>query len=54
MNRPSLQFYPADWMANRNLRRCSLAARGAWMDVLCVLHDSEDEYGLVRRPLPYR
>lgn len=50
MNRPAFQFYPKDWRGNANLRRCSHAARGAWMDVLCVLHDSET-YGLVRWPL---
>jgi hypothetical protein len=47
---PAFQFYPNDWLSNVKLRRCSLAARGAWMDVLCILHDS-DEYGLIRWPL---
>lgn len=50
MKRPSFQFYPADWRNNAKLRRCSEGARGAWMDVLCVLHDS-DEYGVCRWPL---
>lgn len=50
MKRPAFQFYPADWRNNAKLRRCSPAARGAWMDVLCVLHDS-DEYGVCRWPL---
>jgi hypothetical protein len=50
MRRPSFQFYPADWRSNAKLRRCSAAARGAWMDILCVLHGS-DEYGVVRWPL---
>lgn len=50
MRRPSFQFYPADWRNNANLRRCSPAARGIWVDVMCVLHDS-DEYGIVRWPL---
>lgn len=50
MKRPSFQFYPADWKTNANLRRCSEAARGVWMDILCVLHDS-DEYGVARWPL---
>jgi hypothetical protein len=50
MKRPSFQFYPADWRNNANLRRCSPAARGGWMDVLCLLHDS-DEYGVLRWPL---
>lgn len=48
--RPSFQFYPADWRANAKLRRCSDAARGAWIDIMCVLHDS-DEYGIVRYQL---
>lgn len=50
MKRPSFQFYPADWRNNAKLRRCSEAARGAWVDVLCLLHDS-DEYGVCRWPL---
>lgn len=50
MKRPAFQFYPADWLGNKNLRRCSVAARGAWIDVLCLLHDGE-EYGVLRWPL---
>lgn len=50
MKRPSFQFYPADWKNNSKLRRCSDAARGAWVDVLCLLHDC-DEYGVCRWPL---
>lgn len=50
VKRPAFQFYPADWRNNAKLRRCSEAARGAWMDILCALHDS-DEYGVVRWPL---
>jgi hypothetical protein len=50
MKRPAFQFYPNDWRGNANLRRCSEAARGAWIDVLCLLHDS-DEYGVLRWPL---
>lgn len=50
MKRPAFQFYPADWLANAKLRRCSEAARGAWIDVLCLLHGA-DEYGILRWPL---
>lgn len=50
MKRPAFQFYPADWRNNAKLRRCSWAARGAWIDVLGLLHDS-DEYGVLRWPL---
>lgn len=51
MKRPSFQFYPADWRSNANLGRCSFGARGAWLDVMCVLHDSDEQYGVVRWPL---
>ncbi len=50
MKRPSFQFYPGDWRSDSALRRCTEAARGAWMDILCVLHDS-NEYGVCRWPL---
>jgi len=50
MKRPAFQFYPADWKNNAKLRRCSEAARGAWLDILCLLHDS-DEYGVCRWPI---
>jgi hypothetical protein len=50
MSRPSFQFYTKDWRSNSKLRRCSPAARGVWVDILCALHDS-DEYGVARYPL---
>lgn len=51
MKRPSFQFYTGDWRKNAKLRRCTPAARGVWIDVLCLFHDSEDEYGILRWPL---
>lgn len=50
MRRPSFQFYPADWAGNSNLRRCSHAEKGIWVDVMCLMHDQE-EYGVLRWPL---
>lgn len=50
MKRPAFQFYPADWRNNANLRRCSWAARGIWIEVMGLFHDS-DEYGILRWPL---
>lgn len=47
MKRPSFQFYPGDWQANSNLRRCTHEEKGIWMDIICLLHDQE-EYGVVR------
>jgi hypothetical protein len=50
MRRPAFQFYPADWRSNGNLGRCSWAARGVWIYVMCLLHD-QDEYGIIHWPL---
>lgn len=48
--RPAFQLYASDWLGNAKLRRCSEGARGAWIDVMCLMHDS-DEYGVLRWPL---
>lgn len=37
--RPAFQFYPADWRKDVELRSCSVAARGLWMDMLCIAHE---------------
>ncbi|MGF6695200.1 hypothetical protein M2318_005301 [Metapseudomonas resinovorans] len=46
MKRPSFQFYPADWRNNAKLRRCSWEARGVWLEVMGLMHDS-DHYGVL-------
>jgi len=35
---PWMKWWPADWLSDEKLRLCSLAARGLWMDLLCVMH----------------
>ncbi|EIQ00876.1 hypothetical protein OpiT1DRAFT_05433 [Opitutaceae bacterium TAV1] len=35
---PYMQFFPADWLGDT--RPLSLAAKGAWIDILCILHAS--------------
>ncbi|WP_332763971.1 hypothetical protein [Phenylobacterium sp.] len=39
--RPSFQFYPPDWRRDADLRLCSMAARGLWIDMLCLMHEGE-------------
>ncbi|MFE1574297.1 hypothetical protein ACFIQG_21240 [Comamonas odontotermitis] len=46
VKRPSFQFYPADWRKDPALAACSLAARGLWMELLCIAHESE-RYGFL-------
>lgn len=35
-----MKFYPADWRDAR-LRRCSLAARGLWIDLMTYMHEAQ-------------
>jgi hypothetical protein len=41
LKRPAFQFYPADWRKDVELRSCSVAARGLWIDMLCIAHECE-------------
>ncbi|KIO75259.1 hypothetical protein TH53_21855, partial [Pedobacter lusitanus] len=40
--KPSMQFYPGDWMKDPELRSVSIAARGLWMDMLCLMFESRE------------
>jgi hypothetical protein len=44
---PAFQFYTSDWLTDPELRACSLAARGLWIDCLCVMSESQ-ERGVLR------
>ena len=37
---PWMKFYPSDWRADQALRVCSLAARGLWIECLCIMHEA--------------
>lgn len=53
MKQPWLKFHCADWRADPALRSCSLAARGLWIEMICIMHEAEP-YGSLRiagRPL---
>jgi hypothetical protein len=41
MKRPAFQFYPADWRKDTELQSCSIAARGLWIEILCIAHECE-------------
>ena len=41
MKRPAFQFYPADWRKDAALQSCSIAARGLWIEVMCIAHECE-------------
>jgi hypothetical protein len=37
-SQPWMKFFPSDWRSDQALRVCSLAARGLWIEMLCVMH----------------
>lgn len=41
MSNPWLKFYPRDWRGDQTLRAVSIAARGLWIEMLCVMHEAQ-------------
>lgn len=40
MANPWMKFYPRDWRGDQALRAVSIAARGLWMECLCIMHEA--------------
>jgi hypothetical protein len=40
MKAPAFQFYPGDWRKDPELRSVSLTARGLWIELMCLMHES--------------
>ncbi len=40
-SKPWMKFYPADWQADPAVRSCSLAARGLWIEMLCIMQKAD-------------
>lgn len=50
---PWMRFYPRDWKSDDELRSCSFAARGLWMELICVMHGADPTgYLLVKGKRP--
>jgi hypothetical protein len=43
---PGFMFYPGDWLKEPSLRRCSHAAKGVYIDILCLMFEC-DERGVL-------
>jgi hypothetical protein len=41
MSDPWMKFYPSDWRSEPRLRLVSMAARGLWVEMLCIMHESD-------------
>jgi hypothetical protein len=35
-----MKFYTSDWLGDAQLRTCSVAARGLWMDMICLMDNA--------------
>ncbi len=46
-SQPWLKFYPTDWRSDPALRMCSIAARGLWMEMLCLMHEASPRGSLI-------
>jgi hypothetical protein len=49
---PWMKFYPRDWRGEQALRAVSLAARGLWIECLCVMHEAKPYGHLVLNGKP--
>ena len=47
MSAPWFKFFPANWRADPALRMCSIAARGLWMEMICVMHEAVPRGSLI-------
>ena len=45
MKLPYIKFYTRDWLGDKQLRLCSDAAKGLWVDLMCIMADNEQNYG---------
>lgn len=39
---PAFQFYVRDWLSDPQLRMCSFATKGMWIDVLCYMWEAPE------------
>ena len=39
--RPYIKFFTSDWLGDVKLQACSLAARGLWIQLICLMHETK-------------
>lgn len=52
MTDPWMKFYPRDWRGDQALRAVGIAARGLWMECLCIMHEAKPYGHLVLNGKP--
>lgn len=53
MKMPYIKFFTRDWLNEPRLRLCSPAARGLWIDLICLMAGSEKHGYLVHNGRPF-
>lgn len=48
MKYPYIKFYFRDWQSNSELQSCSVAARGVWIELMCIMAQCE-RFGYLER-----
>lgn len=51
---PWMKFFPSDWRADPAVQSCSMAARGLWFEMLCLMHGTGGFLTLNGRPMTAR
>lgn len=52
VDRPWLPFFTRDWRSDLNLRAVSPAARGLWIDLICLMHEGQPYGHLSKHSVP--
>ncbi|MDE1871829.1 MAG: hypothetical protein KGI06_06350, partial [Candidatus Micrarchaeota archaeon] len=50
---PAFQFYPGDWRKDPAVQALSFEERGIWVELLCLMHESEQRGKLLLGGQPY-
>ena len=48
---PWLKFYASDWRSDQAVHSCSLAARGLWIDMLCLMFEADGSLRINNKPI---
>ena len=53
MKMPYIKFYTRDWRSDDDLQVCTLEAKGAWIEMICIMAQSDNFGYLEKKEKPY-
>jgi hypothetical protein len=51
--KPYLPLFYGDWCSDINLKRCSLSARGLWLEIICMMQQTDGTMFFPETDLPF-